>query len=476
MQIASDDKELGVCFMTNTIKTITRISTSKRMGVFHRQDKNAFNQDSLSWNMLLKPKSLSLGMLLFLIGFNLMYFLPLIYPKTLFENEISGSYRYYALAWTLISLGGLLEALQRRLLFFRRKPLWTLLAVFTIIMLVSRSYFSGDPLSIIIQRISPFLWILLLPSIGLWKENWKWLWLTFLVQAAVSLPYTLNAFFFQGLVTRSAIINFEGQNFLAISFYMAVFVFLMLPTIRNRSLRIISIVLFVNYLMYSLFFARRLVWFLLPFYLIGMVFIYFRSRTKQKGFSFRLAIDGIVITTIFTLLFFVNTSSFSSDLSSMVETGYDGLLDRMFIGGTIQNTILENERLVEFNIVVSKMSGLDWLVGKGINATWRSTLFASGQQRYMVHNTWLNSFYWGGLFLFLVVTWPILWGLRILITERNITTLGYALFVVLTYLTFPSYLVTYVTHEWILFSIALGAIIGNAKPSERLKNPGSICR
>jgi hypothetical protein len=142
--------------------------------------------------------------------------------------------------------------------------------------------------------------------------------------------------------------------------------------------------------------------------------------------------------------------------NDVLGSAYHGLMKRMLEKGSFVETVRRNNRWIEIQESMSTMRGLDWVIGKGAGASWRSRRFAGGEERFMVHNTWLNCFFWGGTWLFIAVVFPLIWASKVFFKSRNVIGLSFASFVIYTYLKFPSYLITMPTHEWILVCVAVG--------------------
>ena len=140
-----------------------------------------------------------------------------------------------------------------------------------------------------------------MPAIGIGERNWPWIWLTFFLHIPISILYSFYAFFIQGATSRIAIVQLSGQNFLAESFYMSAVLFLMLPVMRGRIMKGVTLALLGAHLLLSLFFFSRLAWFLLPVQLCMLLYISFRERklllTLPKAI-FSLLLLGIALGVI----------------------------------------------------------------------------------------------------------------------------------------------------------------------------------
>ncbi len=442
--------------MNSPIKPAVRAGTvgpSKNLA--HEQVKpSLFEEVSFHsiWASLTRP---SFGMVLFLIGFNGTYFLPFIFPKTLYGDAQTGTYRFLIFSWVLIFLGGIWETFQGNLHLGRRKPVWMALSVVGLVLMVLRGLLDGELWLFVLQKSMPFFWLLVLPSIGTRKENWSWLWVTFLIHIAVGVPYALHTLFIEEVNTRLEIVNFEGQNFLTLSAYMGLFLMCFLPMLRGRLLVGVVLVAFIVDFLTEYFFASRLIFLLVPL-LILMVFYIFGRSSRIGAFVTRFT---MLLVFAFLLLLLLTPFLQGSDLPLLFDEAYDGLLDRIYEEDTVLGTVQANERWYELRAITSRMTAGDWLLGEGLVARWSDYSFLSGVQRDMVHNTWLNAFYWGGILLFFMITIPMVWVVRVFLKSNAVIALCLSAYMVLIYVRFPFFLTTATTQEWILFCLALGVLV-----------------
>jgi hypothetical protein len=409
------------------------------------------------WANLGRP---SLGMALFLMGFHGLFFLPLVFPTT-YDSARSGVQRYYVLAYLLICCGAWLETVASGMWLLKRRQFWAAFAVLSLSVMTIQGRLDGEGIVIIVTRIVPFVWLLLVPAVGMHARNWPWLWLSLFAQAVVGVPYALHAFFIEGATSRTAIHAMEGQNFLALCLYMAPFVVLMLPVLRSNSLVLGAFSLFGIQVLQALFSAKRIVWFLIPVMILMLAYAKFRSGQSQM-FLRRLFLGTLTALLLLPLLTLVVDSSMLQRLFPTIEQGYEGLMGRMLEKGSVSDTIRENERWDEASESMATMNGADWIIGKGVGAKWVCWKFGKlgvDSDRFMIHNTWLNSFYWGGVFLFLVLAMPLVWTLRVFLRSTSTAGICCASVVLLAYIKFPAYLITTPTHEWIMFCLALGACV-----------------
>lgn len=404
-------------------------------------------------------KKPSLGLSLFLVGFHCMYFLPLAFPNPLFQDLHSGTFRYYFLSWLLIGIGGALETKACGLWLIHRKLFWVAIFVSAVLIVSLISWMDGEPFVLIITKSIPFYWLILVPAVGLRAQNWPWLWMSLLIHIPFGVAFSLYTYFGHGATSRMEIFEMEGENFLRICTYMSMLLFLMLPVVRSHAMKSIILGLFGITLLKSLFTFGRSAWFLVPVEILMILFAVARSHGAPRFFR-RLIVGSTFVALLFALIpLAFSDSPLGQRLEPAFVQAYEGLMGRMHEKGTVVDTVLENERWFEAKTITENMEGSDWIFGKGLAARWRSRFFDEGNERYMVHNTWLNCFYWGGLFLFLTATLPLVWAVRVFSRSRDAAGICCAAFLLLTYMRFPLALITMPTHEWLLFCLVIGACV-----------------
>ena len=408
---------------------------------------------SLKWlRANLKKPSLGLG--LFLLGSCGMYFLPLIFPTNQYDPSPAGTFRYLFLSLILVTVGSALEMHASNWWLIKRKPLWVLVVIAAIGWLTVYSVINGEPVISVIYTSFPFYWLVLVPAISWRPRNWAWIWVMFLIQVPIGIAFSVNTFFVSGIATRMEINYLTGKNFLAISLYMGVFMFLFLPALRGRVLIWMTVAAFGFQLLQAFFYSSRLPLLLIPVEILLILFIYFRLYGVGAA-SRRIVAAAMPLFLLSVVLLATN----GADWAGLFSKGYEALRGRMLEKGTLANTILENERWYESQSVLATMDPADWLIGQSLSARWSAAGLVGAENRRMVHNTWLNAFYWGGILLFLAITIPIFGALRVFLRSRNPISLVCASYLLLIYLKFPAYLITTATHEWILFCLALGVCV-----------------
>ncbi len=342
----------------------------------------------------------------------------------------------------------------------RRPWLWILLTAGVTLSLLVRGVAEGADKYMMLRSASSFALLATLPAIGAHRDNWPWLWLTLVVHSIIGLPSFYYLTLTRGITTRAAIMSSEETQFAFAGMYTVFFLFIMLPTMRSRWLRFLALLIFFTGLVAAMFSAGRGSWFHAVVTTCILCFVVFRKygiwtylgRVLPKTLVYvaLLAMGGLALLAITQELRNVG-------IAQTFTEAYSGLEARMTEKGSLMETLAENERWIEIQVVSATMSGSDWLFGKGLGAVWSDPHFAQGEARSMVHNTWLNCFFWGGVPLFLCVFWPLLWALREILFSRSPTAMCCAGFLLLMYWMFPFFLITDISTRWILCCITVGA-------------------
>lgn len=398
----------------------------------------------------------SIGMLIFLLGVNLLYFVPFLFPYKTLEGMRLGTMRYLFLSWFLICLGAMLETWDGGWWIFRRRPLWSGLLTSLIGMLIVLGLLNRADIGVLLEAVVPFIWLLLIPGVAVRTRNWPWLWVTMIFNGIFGAGFLLYAFFILKVNSRSAIIDTEQSSLIYFCNYMAIMVFLMLPVLRGMTLRTWALILYAFFLITNLFVANRLNWLLVPVHLAAVLYIATRIHGVGTLVKKSLARGLIAVLLILGILSLTGESVVLRKVSPAFSTAYDALVDRMLEKGSIGRTVSKNERWIEIQAVLRTMSDLDWVVGRGVGATWRDRNFASGRDRLMVHNTWLNAVYWGGVFLLLLIVCPLVWAVRTILFTHWPAALCCACYLLILYLAFPGFLHTAPNLRWVLACLMVG--------------------
>jgi hypothetical protein len=139
------------------------------------------------------------------------------------------------------------------------------------------------------------------------------------------------------------------------------------------------------------------------------------------------------------------------------QTGYTGLTRRWMAEGSVEKTITENDRWDEIKVVASQMSPLDWLIGKGADAQWRDVTFIyGGGERPVVHFSYMDFIFRGGIGLLIIMLFPLIWAYRAFRRSRDPLTLGAAASVLVVYLSMASANQIDMNLNWLLIALCMG--------------------
>jgi len=402
----------------------------------------------------------SIGLVFFLVAINCIFILPIIFPGLNTEARTSTARFAYAAASALLFVGGICEMIRGGMWSIRHQCLWLLLTSTVILFMIARGFLESADIYLLLRNAGIFALLLTLPAIAVHRDNWPWLWLTFIVHAWIGLPMFYYVIVSEQLTSRSVFLASELARVAGASIYLSSFLFLMLPILRGRWLRLLAILLFTTGLVSALLVGKRGPWFHAAITLCILTFVMFRIHGVHRYLARVLPRASLAFASIFLVFVLGFVAFFSShDKSAIHEvlaSSYRDLEARMLQMGSVTETILQNERWMEVEGFFSAMDPMDWIFGKGLTGHWGATGFHQGQEVFMVHNTWLNCFFWGGVGLFLVVFWPLLWALRVILFSKSPVGMCCAGVVLQTYWMFPFYRITGLTPRWILLCIVIG--------------------
>jgi hypothetical protein len=417
--------------------------------------------ENVSWRWILTSLyAPSIGLVLFAIGLTLMFILPILFPTFTFESKSYMAKSTYAAACLLLAASGACEMLRGGMWSVRHQVGWVLLTCLVIFYLFVRGIIEGTDLYLVVRNAGTFIVFLTLPAIAVHRDNWPWLFLLFIVHSVFAMPAFYYLLITHQLTSRDVSLSSESRGFVDNCLYTAALLFLMLPVLQNRGLRLLAILLFATGLLDALLAGKRGPFLHSAVMVCILVFIMLRThgihhyltRVFPKAvmiYGFLLIVGVLGISTI------INPRTFSN-VREVVTSAYQDMEVRMTQFGSTNEMIMKNERWIEIDAVVASMSTMDWISGKGLAGIWSSSDFAKGEERNMVHNTWLLCFFWGGVGLFLVVLWPLIWALRVILFSKSTAAMCCAGFVLLTYWKFPFYDISKITLGWIVFCVMIG--------------------
>ena len=406
----------------------------------------------------------SIGLALFLIGMHLLYFLPLLIPATREDGPASGTYRFVVMAQLLILAGAFLETRNTGFWLLKRHPLWTAWGALSISVMTVTSLLGGGGLLEIITPQLAFFWMLFVPALALRMRNWPWLLLTFFLHTVFGCIYAVYEIFILGHATRDELLFSDNFQFVGTGVYATVFLLLLLPILRGKAFSCIAVGGFLIACLQSFFAAKRYPILLIPVQVL--LFAYCANRTGYFRGS-KLLGAGLILSVLMPMIYLMLDGQLGQNITGKTMLAQEQFMARMTSKGDINSTIAENERWDEARGAVGSMDFLDWVIGRGPV----SENLAPGMiNSYMVHNSFLNCFYWGGVPLFIFMMIPLVWVLRLLWNTHKPLGLACAAFLLSRYLTFPGYMLYTPGVEWLLFCIVMGHCAwSEAEPSESIK-------
>jgi hypothetical protein len=403
---------------------------------------------------------ISFGFGIFFFGFNLLYFLPIVFPHALDLSPSLGTLRYFFLAYALILLGAILDSLRQAKTFWQIKPVWTFLAFASVFIMTSRGIMDGEPIASLLQKVFTFSCLLLLPNLGMSQANRRWLWGTLIFHGIFGGLFSLYIYFIKGINTQTELNSAPEWSFLWQGNYAASFLFLCLPVFSGLKGRLSAGISFIADNLKALFLLNRLAWFLVPFQFILLFFINSRKRQtdKSKRSLTRLKIlNGLLIFLImFGIVAFAVAGVFD-EFFPIFNTAVTGTIRRLLQYGSVEETIAQNGRWIEAQTAFQSMSGIDWIVGKGLGAQWSSSDLYQGAARQFVHISWASYIFLGGILFLMVMVTPLFWVIRVLLgSPGKVFSLACASYLIVMYIRASSYDIAVANPEWLLFCIVLG--------------------
>ena len=222
---------------------------------------------------------LSFGLLVFLIGFNGLYFLPLVFPATRSGYNQFGIQRYYYFAYALILAGAFLESVSSSKTIWKQKPVWSFLAITSIGLMSFMGLIDGEPIYTLIRKFFIISCLLLVSNIGLRKQNIKWLKFTLLTHGFFGFVFTIYQFIFAGFNSIEDIFNSTTYSFYWIANYASSFLFLTIPSFQNHYAQYIAVAALISGNLKGLSTLNRLTLILLPVQVFLLIYIYIKRNT-----------------------------------------------------------------------------------------------------------------------------------------------------------------------------------------------------
>lgn len=416
----------------------------------------SIQDEYFSISMILKNLKIpSIGLVLFLVGLNLLYYIPVLIPSSRESGSSSGTYRYVFGAQLLILLGSFLETKASGYYFIKRYPIWVIISVITLITTSCLSRITGFQWFDIFISQEPFIWLLFVPAVALKYNNILWLIIILLIQALFGSIHSIYEIFIIGNTTREALLN-QSDTFIFFgqSTYMSVFLLLLIPIFKSKYLTFIAVISYFIDCMNSFLAAKRYPILLIPVIFSLLIYLYYRRGIRVTKISYSKYFFAIITSFILIFTIFIFNSKNESINNDMIYVATKQISERFNEKGNITNTINENKRWDESNGAIGIMTLENWLIGKGVlNNQFNEGMIVVGG----VHNSYLNSFFLGGISLFLMLIIPLFMALKVLYYSHNPIRLASAAFIFFIYLKFPAFGVYTISSSWLLFCLLIGS-------------------
>jgi hypothetical protein len=256
-------------------------------------------------------------------------------------------------------------------------------------------------------------------------------------------------------------LNFESGN----PFYAIPMALLLLPHLR-KLLAAGVIGGAIGWVVYMITFQTRITSIMVVcvpcFVIAGLL----RDR-RRRGRSNAILVAGLLVVGLSLVCLFAVYALKNEALSA----GLEALGKRWQGDESITATIADDPRYDEAGIVMEKMSLLDWIVGRGIGATWSDARIYGGDVRTMVHLGYLHFAFVGGLGLWwLCCAAPLVSALRYWRIAHGIKYAAVA-YVLIRAIELLGYGVPHFSAQWLIVCVCFGAVFDAG--SRRVSMAGS---
>ena len=247
-------------------------------------------------------------------------------------------------------------------------------------------------------------------------------------------------------------INFTG----GLPFYAVPVSLLLLPYLP-KLLRAGVLVGAVGWALFAITYQSRIISVMvvcvLCFMIVGML-----REHGRKGRSNVLFVAGLMAVGL-SLLFLVSGYALKN---YSLSAGLEALETRWQGDVGVTDTVIENERYDEASIVLEQMSHLDWVLGRGIGATWRDSRIYDGEVRIMVHLGYLDYTFVGGLGLcWLCCVFPLVCAVRGWRRAYGIKYVAVA-YILIHAIELLAYGIPEFSPGWLVTCVCLGAVFDAA--------------
>jgi hypothetical protein len=429
------------------------------------------------YESILKRKGkLSFVFLLFLIGFNVQFLVPLLLPMAR-GGEFSDTLRYYLVGFTVMFLaGGLaLMGFGRMRTAQRSYSYWGGALLFVLLLAAAHSLIKGHSIYYDFRHFVAYLCLLVLPALGYNRKCWPILNKFIILHTFVGSAYIIFVLSTRNIALRTELYEVGGYNVIASSLYAIQYIIITYP-IQTRLGKTSALVGTAAWLLYSLFLNHRITFILFPLDLLLLLVIMKRLNMIKQAL-FRSLIIGIFILVPLLLGMSQAYRAISqSELAQRLSIGVAKTQEKFTQAGDLSSTFVKNVRWTEIRIAAGQMGITHWLMGKGLAATWQHPQLYDGMPRRVVHFSYMNYLFHGGIPLLILLLVPLIWIIRAFFGGKDPFVICCAAYLLTQYLTMASYSIVQWTLGWALFCLCIGVCLKQADgtPSEEIQREDSL--
>ena len=399
------------------------------------------------------------GKWIFIISLNAYFLLPFFFPADLF-SPVPKTWRYYVAAYMCILIGAVWD--------IRRLPQgikpdfkrWIGLYAGLLILMISQSLIVGEPIQNILWNGVVYLSLIVLAILGQSRTLWTTLNHVFILQTFVGSIYILQIILRSEISQREELMVLPGINVISPGSYVIPAVLYALPFIlftlpmQSRFGKLVAGLGYAGLILYVLFWQSRVGSVLLIVQLVLFSFILWRCQ-RLKIYRVN-KIMRFAIVSGFAIAIMIGWTDFGRGLISRSNRGLSLLITRWTMSGDMLGTSGQDARIFESGLFLQQVRWHEWLVGRGVAATWQDPRIYQGAARNMLHIGYLHYILVGGILLFFLMVFPFVRGLRVFLKSKDLIKIAtggiwieYS--IMLLFYGFPSASLT-----WVLVGLAFG--------------------
>lgn len=418
-----------------------------------------------------------LGFVLFLVGLNVYFVLPALFPADYYTVSVGGSLRYYVMAYLCMVLGGVIELGRLRTLHVtlpKHHLRWAFALAGVLVLMIWRSLIAQETVLYILLNSLTYFSLVFIGIIGQNSDHWSRLNKVFVIHTFAGGAYALWLLLTSGVQSRADIMAFSAYNVLLGNgniipplCYAAPALVLSFPS-QSKWGKLAAVLGYAVMLLIYVFWQSR----------IGIVMAVCELALslilawQNKHLTFRrLCIAGAVLA-VGVLLFaeFYSSLDVGAGWKARLQAAGDLTQERWTSeDGGVVATVLADPRWEEAMFVAEQLTPDEWAIGRGVAATWSDSRVDpasyGGALRYsMVHVGYMHYIFQGG-FLFLAVMFvPLLGALRAVRVRRTRFGPAAAGMVILYYIQMIGYGYPTMSLSWALLGLVTGLCFAETAP------------